>query len=92
MIKTETSTVCATERNLESTTDKMTSSQIQRNPMTTDSTSFPGTRRITGTLHMPGFIPHALVQDENLRREKAEESEVASRYKNSGQKDHKNAR
>ncbi len=60
--------------------------------MTTDSTTLPKTKRITGTLHKRGYVPHSAMRDENLPREKAEESEVAGRHKNSGQKDHKGAR
>lgn len=60
--------------------------------MTFDSTATPKTARITGTLHKRGY-PHPAPQtDESLPKEKAEESEVAGRHENSGQKDHKGAR
>ena len=52
----------------------------------------PQTKRIAGTLHKRGCDHPAPLQDQNLAREKAEESEVAGRHKNSGQKDHKGAR
>ncbi|MEO8526691.1 MAG: hypothetical protein ABI460_18330 [Caldimonas sp.] len=60
--------------------------------MTIDSTAAPQTKRIAGTLHKRGYAHPAPLRDENLPREKAEESEVAGRHKNSGQKDHKGAR
>ncbi len=60
--------------------------------MTIDSTAAPKTERIAGTLHKRGYAHPAPVRHENLPREKAEESEVAGRHKNSGQKDHKGAR
>ncbi|MEO8924275.1 MAG: hypothetical protein ABI330_15840 [Caldimonas sp.] len=60
--------------------------------MTIDSTAAPETRRISGTLHKPKYAHPAPLRDENLPQEKAEESEVAGRHKNSGQKDHKGAR
>jgi hypothetical protein len=60
--------------------------------MTIDSTSAPQTKRIAGTLHRRGYAHPAPLRDQDLPREKAEESEVAGRYKNSGQKDHKGAR
>ena len=50
------------------------------------------TKRIEGTLHKPGYAHPAPRQDANLPREKAEQSEVAGRHKNTGQKDHKGAR
>ena len=60
--------------------------------MMIDSTAAPQTTRISGTLHKRGYVHPAPLKDENLRREKAEESEVAGRHENSGQKDHKGAR
>ena len=60
--------------------------------MTIDSKVVPKTERMTGTLHKRGYAQPAPLRDENLPREKAEESEVAGRHKNSGQKDHKGAR
>ncbi len=60
--------------------------------MTIDSTAAPQTKRIAGTLHKRGYAPPAPLRDENMPREKAEESEVAGRQKNTGQKDHKGAR
>ncbi|MEO8925453.1 MAG: hypothetical protein ABI330_21980 [Caldimonas sp.] len=60
--------------------------------MTIDSTIAPKTARIAGTLHARGYVHPAPLRDENLPHEKAEESEVAGRHKNSGQKDHKGAR
>ncbi len=60
--------------------------------MTIDSTSMPQTKRIAGTLHKRGYVPDAPMRDENLPRERAEESEVAGRHKNSGQMDHQGAR
>lgn len=60
--------------------------------MTIDSPASPQTKRIAGTLHKRGYAHPAPLQDQNLAREKAEESEVAGRHKNSGQKDHKGAR
>ncbi len=59
--------------------------------MTIDSTTLPKTKRIVGTLHKRGFGPHPPMRDENLLRERAEESEVAGRHKDSGQMDHKGA-
>jgi hypothetical protein len=50
------------------------------------------TERIQGTLHKPGYAHPARREDANKPSEKAEESEVAGRHKNSGQKDHKGAR
>lgn len=60
--------------------------------MTIDSTAAPRTGRIAGTLHKRGYAHPAPLRDENLASEKAKESEVAGRHKNSGQKDHKGAR
>lgn len=60
--------------------------------MTIDSTVAPKTGRITGTLHRREYVRPTPLRDENLPRERAEESEVAGRHKNSGQKDHKGAR
>ncbi len=60
--------------------------------MTIDSTNAPKTKRIAGTLHKRGYVQHSPMRDENLPGEKAEESEVAGRQKNSGQMDHKGAR
>jgi hypothetical protein len=60
--------------------------------MTIESTSAPQTKRIAGTLHRRGYAHPAPLRDQDLPREKAEESEVAGRHKNSGQKDHKGAR
>lgn len=60
--------------------------------MTTDTTDPRKTSRIEGTLHKPAHPPSAPRQDVNAAKEKAEESEVAGRHKNSGQKDHKGAR
>jgi hypothetical protein len=83
----------ATERNLEAATGKATPTLIYGNLMTIDSTAAPPqTTRISGTLHKRGYAHPAPLEDENLPREKAEESEVAGRHDNSGQKDHKGAR
>ena len=60
--------------------------------MTIDSTAVLQTKRIAGTLRTRGHGHPAPLQDQNLLRQKAEESEVAGRHKNSGQKDHKGAR
>ncbi len=60
--------------------------------MQNDSTDPRKTERIEGTLHRPGYAHPATRGDANKPREKAEESEVAGRHKNSGQKDHKGAR
>ena len=60
--------------------------------MTTETTHLPKPVRILGTLHKPAYAHPAPRQDVNLPKEKAEESEVAGRHKNSGQKDHKGAR
>ncbi len=60
--------------------------------MTIDSTAAPKTKRIAGTLHKRGYAHPAPFRDESLPKEMAEESEVAGRHKNSGQKDHKGAR
>ena len=60
--------------------------------MTIDSTRTPKTGRIAGTLHKRSGAQPAPLRDQNLPKEKAEESEVAGRHKNSGQKDHKGAR
>jgi hypothetical protein len=60
--------------------------------MTIDSTAAPKIGRIAGTLHKRGYARPAPLRYENLAREKAKESEVAGRHKNSGQKDHKGAR
>ncbi len=60
--------------------------------MTIDSTVAPKTTRIAGTLHTRGYVHPAPSRDENQLQERAEESEVAGRHKNSGQKDQKGAR
>jgi hypothetical protein len=60
--------------------------------MTNEPTETRKTRRIEGTLHKPGYPDPSPRQDANLPREQAEESEVAGRHKNTGQKDHKGAR
>jgi hypothetical protein len=65
---------------------------INRNPMKNEPTEPRKTERIEGTLHKPGYAHPVPRQDANLPREEAEESEVAGRHKNTGQKDHKGAR
>ena len=45
-----------------------------------------------GPPHGPGHVHPAPRKDLNTPKERAEESEVAGRHKNSGQKDHKGAR
>ena len=60
--------------------------------MKTDTTDASKTGRIAGTLHKRGYAHPAPLRDENLPREKVEESEVAGQHKNNGQKDHKGAR
>lgn len=60
--------------------------------MKLDTPATPTSGRITGTLHKRGYSGPAPLRDENLPREKAEESEVAGRHKINGQKDHKGAR
>ncbi|MEO8135466.1 MAG: hypothetical protein ABI831_15980 [Betaproteobacteria bacterium] len=60
--------------------------------MTIDSKAAPETGRITGTLHKCGHVHPVPLLDENLPREKAEESDVAGRHNNSGQDDHNGAR
>ena len=65
---------------------------INRKLMKHEQTEPRKTGRIEGTLHMPGYTHPAPRQDADLPREKAEESEVAGRHKNTGQKDHKGAR
>ena len=65
---------------------------IDRNLMKNEPTEPRKTGRIEGTLHKPGYTYPAPRQDANLPREKAEQSEVAGRHKNTGQKDHKGAR
>ena len=60
--------------------------------MKTDTTAAPITRRIAGTLHRRRNAHPAPLQDEHLLRENSEESEVAGRHKNNGQKDYKGAR
>ncbi len=78
--------VCATERNFELTTGNVTLTRtFNGTVMTIDSTILPATKRISGTLHKRGYVPPSLVEDENLRRGRAEESEVAGRNENSGQ-------
>ncbi len=79
----------ATERNPEAAAGKVTPPLIYGNLMTIDSAAAaPQTTRISGTLHKRGYAHPAPLEDENLPREKAEESEVAGRHENSGQKDH----
>lgn len=60
--------------------------------MTDDTIGTPKSPRNDGTLHKPASVRPMPRQDPNLPTEKAEESEVAGRHKNSGQKDHKGAR
>ncbi len=60
--------------------------------MKNDTSAPPKTTRIEGTLHKRGYAHPAPRGDANLPRERAEESEIAGRHKNSGQKDHKGAR
>ena len=45
-----------------------------------------------GQQHKPGSAHPAPVEDKNKLKQEAEAEEVASRHKNSGQKDHKGAR
>ena len=65
---------------------------LRPTPMKNDSTVLPKTERIDGPAHKPGYAHPASREDLNKSKEKAEESEVAGRHKNSGQKDHKGAR
>lgn len=60
--------------------------------MTIDSLAAPKTARITDTLHKRGYVYAAPVRDEGRPKEKAEESEVADRHRDSGQEDHKGGR
>lgn len=60
--------------------------------MTINSTAAQQTKRIEGTLHKRGYVHPALVREEDLPREKSEESEVAGWHENSGQKDHTGTR
>jgi hypothetical protein len=59
--------------------------------MKNDSTDPRKTGRTDGPPHKPGYAHPAPREDLNKPKEKAEESEVAGRHKNSGQKDHKGA-
>jgi len=52
---------------------------------TTQSEPVPHTGRIAGTLHTRGHVRPIPVQDESLAREKAHESEVADRHRDSRQ-------
>lgn len=51
----------------------------------------PTGQRIAGTLHKRGYERPAPASDESRPSDKAEESEAASRRKNSGQTHHKEA-
>ena len=53
--------------------------------MKIDSIVAPKTGRIAGTLHRRGNAHPTPLQDENLLREKAEESEVAGQHQNNRQ-------
>jgi hypothetical protein len=60
--------------------------------MTIDSTPAPKTGRIAGTLHKRGYAHPAPLPEEDVPRERAEESKVAGRQENGTQKDQKGAR
>ena len=60
--------------------------------MKNDSTDTSKTGQTKGPPHKLGQTHSAPREDANKEKEKAEESEVAGRHRNSGQKDHKGAR
>jgi hypothetical protein len=60
--------------------------------MKRDATDTLNTKQTDGAPRKPGYAHPAPRADANKPGEKAEESEVAGRHKNSGQKDHKGAR
>ncbi len=60
--------------------------------MTIDSPAAPKTGRIAGTLHTRGHIHPTPLQDQNLHRERVDESVVEGRHTNSGPQNHGGAR
>ena len=61
-------------------------------PMTTICLENLMKQQAKGQQHKPGPAHPAPVEDKNKLKQEAEAEEVASRHKNSGQKDHKGAR
>ena len=84
--------MCGTGRKMRRVTDMVRQLQNCCTLMNNDPKATPTLEPIKGPPRRPAQARPPPREDANKHIEKAEESEVAGRHKNSGQKDHKGAR